>query len=845
MRHTNRRPTILKALQPDHLYTYASTSSRGVVVRARAEDGSGLLVKAPYAPTYYLPADHYTGISAFDGRPLHARPCKSLAESRTFLDERADVYGTIQPEYQYLTDVYGTTEPPFDIRRVYIVNLDIEVDAIDAFARPDNPFNPVVTITLRWRHAGESGVVVYGTKPYTAPESVTYVECADEVEMLQQFLEDWRAEDDYPDIVTGWNVQFYDIPYLVNRMRRVLSDTDATSLSPLAYLKSRRVTIHGRDEEVIDLTGIVILDYLELYRKLTYSQQESYRLDHIAHIELGERKVSYAEYQSLPRLFRENYDLFVRYNLHDVELVDQLDQKFRFIELVCALAYMAKANLVDPFRQVRFWDIFIYNTLRADGLQIPPRTIGEKSAQYVGAYVKDPLIGRHPWVASFDVASMYPHIIREWNLSPEKIVGTRIEGLRIDALLEEKMDLTQYTQDENVSIAANGLRTSRDSEGFLPRMMRELYDKRVETRRVLKQQKRALESTSLTDTKTRDDISRTISALDSKQMALKIALNSAYGSIGSQYFRYYDTHMAEAVTKTGQLVIRWVARDVNAILNRRFATTNVDYIIASDTDSIYVRLGALVDQFRATRPDASINTCVTLVDRFCETVLTPTIDASFERLAAYCHVRDACLTMKREVIADVGVWNAKKNYALHCLDVEGVRLQTPKIKIMGMSAVKSSTPSIVRPLLTDAIQILLTGTQHELWSFVDRSWNSFHTASFEEVAFPRSVNGLVDYADAEKSIPIAVRGALLYNRLIQDHPQFDVIRDGAKIKFCYLRHPNVFQSNIIAAPGGCPAEWQIESLIDYHVMWEKSFLEPLRELVAHVGWTPQPEPTLF
>jgi len=718
MRHVNRRPDVLKALDPDHLYTYATTDSRHVVVRGRTRDGSGVLVKALYKPTYYLPADHYTGIHAFDGRPLAARPCKSLAESREFLKKTPHAYGTIQPEYQYLSDVYGTADPPFDVRRLYIVNIDIEVDAEDAFARPDDPFNPVITITLRWRHADESGVVVYGTKPYDAPDDITYVQCADEAALLQQFLDDWNANGDYPDIVTGWNVQFYDIPYLVNRIRRVLSDDHATSLSPLAYLKSRRATIHGRDEEVIDITGVVILDYLELYRKLTYTQQESYRLDHITHIELGERKVSYEEYQSLPRLYRENYQKFVDYNRHDVELVDKLDQKFRFIELVCALSYMAKANLVDPFRQVRFWDILLYNTLRADGTHIPPRTVGEKSAQYVGAYVKDPLIGHHAWVASFDVASMYPHIIREWNISPEKIAGDRVEGLRIDHLLERRVDLTPYTQDDDVAIAANGLRLLRDGEGFLPRMMRELYDKRVETRKILKQRKHALESTDPSETETRDKLHHAISALDSKQMALKIALNSAYGALGSQYFRYYDTHMAEAVTKTGQLVIRWVANDVNALLNRRFKTTDVDYIIASDTDSIYVRLGTLVEQFRATRPDAPLNTCVTVVDKFCETVIEPCIDASFASLAKYCNVRDACLTMKREVIADVGVWNAKKNYALNCRDVEGVRLQTPKMKIMGMSAVKSSTPSMVRPLLKDAIRILLTGTQQDLWTFV-------------------------------------------------------------------------------------------------------------------------------
>jgi DNA polymerase elongation subunit (family B) len=845
MRHENRRPELLKALDPSHLYTYATTDSRHVVVRGRTADGSGVLVKALYKPTYYLPTDHYTGTSAFDGRPLTPRPCKSLAESREFLKAHPDAYGTIQPEYQYLSDVYGTTEPPFDVRRLYIVNIDIEVDAEDAFARPDDPFNPVITITLRWRHADESGVVVYGTKPYDAPDDITYVECVDETALLQQFLDDWHADGDYPDIVTGWNVQFYDIPYLVNRIRRVLSEEHAIAMSPLSYLKSRRVTIHGRDEEVIDVTGVVILDYLELYRKLTYSQQESYRLDHIAHVELGERKVSYEEYQSLPRLYRENYDKFIEYNMYDVELVDQLDRKFRFIELVCALAYMGKANLVDPFRQVKYWDIILFNTLRAEGKQIPPRTVGEKSSQYVGAYVKDPLIGHHPWVASFDVSSMYPTIIREWNISPEQIVGGRVEGLRIDHLLDRSADLDQYTQEDDVAIAANGLRMRRDDEGFLPRMMRELYVKRTETRKVLKQRKQSLESTDASDTATLDKLQHDISALDSKQMALKIALNSAYGSIGSQYFRYYDTHMAEAVTKTGQLVIRWVANDVNALLNRRFKTTDMDYIIASDTDSIYVRLGTLVEQFRATRPDASLNTCVSLVDKFCETVIEPCIDGSFTSLAKYCNVRDACLTMKREVIADVGVWNAKKNYALNCRDIEGVRLQTPKMKIMGMSAVKSSTPSLVRPLLKDAIRILLTGTQQDLWTFVEQSWQQFRDAPFEDVAFPRSVNGLVQYADVEKGIPIAVRGALLYNRLIADHKQYDAIRDGAKVKFCYIREPNRFQSNVIAAPGGCPPEWNIDAMIDYHTQWSKSFLEPLRELVQHVGWTPQPEATLF
>jgi DNA polymerase elongation subunit (family B) len=849
MKHSSIRPTIRKAPDSSLQYTYCTTLGSRVYIRARDAEGAPHVVNLKYTPTYYLPTTEYTGEATLDGEPLLPHQCSNTREGRGFLKSHPEAYGNIQCEYMALADTYGDTEIVPDMNRLYIWNLDIETAADKAFAPPDDPFNAVTAITVKWRHRGESGTVVYSTKPYTPAEGITYQQRDNEHDMLVQFLKDWRSKGDYPDIVTGWNIQFFDIPYLVNRMRRVINEEDVLLMSPFKTITHRMVNIFNRDQAVVDIRGVAILDYLELYRKFTYSQRESYRLDHIAHVELDKRKLSYTEYQSLDQLYRENFQKFLDYNILDVELVDELDQKLKLIELVCALAYSAKANYVDTFKQVRLWDIMIYHNLRAKHIQIPPRRDVEKTAQYAGGYVKAPHVGQHEWIASFDVASMYPHIIRQWNLSPETLVAkVDTNWPTVDDLLLEPNSIKSYQQGDQVpngyALAANGVLTQRDHEGFLPAMLKTLYDERMRFKKKLGAAKRRRQKLNTTDPQYAV-LTKQMAAYNNQQMVRKVNLNSAYGALGSQYFRFYDTHLAEAVTLTGQLTIRWVARDVNAYLNTALKT-DADYVIASDTDSVYVNLGALVkhtDTFNGKTKDQ----IVTMLDKFCEQRIQTVIDASLARLASYLNVAVPCLSMTREVIADKGVWTAKKRYMLNVYDTEGVRHTTPRLKMMGIEAVKSSTPSMARMVLTRAIELLLRGTQEEIWTLIQEKREEFMQAPFQDIAMPRSVNGLDKYSDVEKGVPIHVAGTLAFNRkVVADKlTHIEQIREGSKIRFAYLRQPNVFRCHVLAAAYGCPVEWQVEKYVDYEKQFQIVIIDPLNAILNLVGWSAEHQATLF
>ena len=396
MLHPRSKPDLHTTLTPNLQYTHTTTIKQNVLVRARSSDGRAHFIKTAYRPTYYLPTNEYTGETSIDGCPLLPYEQDSIRDGRTFLSEHREAYGNIQCEYMLLSDVYGSKDIVPEMDRLLIWNFDIEVDSETSFAPPDNPTNAITAITVMWRHRGERGTVTYGLQPYEAAEGVEYVQCEDEEALLKRFIQNWRA--DYPDIVTGWNVQLYDIPYLIGRIKRVVNAPAASSLSPYTHLSERKVMFYGREQLAVDIRGVATLDYLELYRKFTFTQQESYRLDHIAHVELGQRKLSYAEYRSLSALYVENYAAFMDYNVQDVQLVESLDDKMKLIELVCSLAYSAKTNYTDTFRQVRLWDTMIYHHLRAQHQQIPPKKSEAKDTQYVGAYVKPPQVGQHEWV---------------------------------------------------------------------------------------------------------------------------------------------------------------------------------------------------------------------------------------------------------------------------------------------------------------------------------------------------------------------------------------------------------------------------------------------------------------
>jgi DNA polymerase elongation subunit (family B) len=664
------------------------------------------------------------------------------------------------------------------------------------------------------------------------------INCRDEQQLLKEFMIWWQQN--YPDVITGWNTDFFDAPYLIKRIYNQLGEAFAKKISPWGIINERNTFIKGSEELHYDISGISQLDYLQLYKKYTYTKQESYRLDYIAQEELGDKKKENPGTDF--RDFYTNYwDHFVEYNIHDAELVDQLEDKMRLLELHLTMAYNAKINFEDVYSQVRMWDTIIYNHLRKKNIVIPMKVSnGGKFEQFEGAYVKDPIIGQHKWMASFDLNSLYPHLIMQYNISPETLTSEKL-SVTVDKLLNKEID-TSHAKQRDLCLTANGWTYRKDIKGFMPELMEQMYVNRSK----YKKQMLKVEQEYQND-KSKKHLLKEISRLNNLQMAMKIALNSAYGAMGNQYFRYFDIRMAEGITTSGQLSIRWMANKLNAMLNKTLKTQDRDFVVAIDTDSIYLTLEELVEK---VVKDKDTEGKIKYMDRICEEVIQPFIDQGYQELAEYMNAYSQKMQMKREVLADKAIWTAKKRYVINVHNSEGVQYAKPKVKVMGLEMVKSSTPAVIRDKLRDSLQVILHGTEKDLHKYVMSFKQEFDKMPVEDIAFPRSCNGLKTYAGTPiyvKGTPIQVRGALLYNHHLKRlglNKKYQAIRDGDKIKFVYLRTPNPIQEDVIAFSQRLPKELNLEAYIDYDKQFEKVFLDALQIVIESLGWKTQEETSL-
>ena len=350
---------------------------------------------------------------------------------------------------------------------------------------------------------------------------------------------------------------------------------------------------------------------------------------------------------------------------------------------------------------------------------------------------------------------------------------------------------------------------------------------------------------SLTDSqllKLRDQTVKDIAKFNNFQMVRKITLNSAYGAVGNQYFRYYKLANAEAITLSGQVSIRWIENRMNQYINNLLQTERIDYVIASDTDSIYLNFGPLVNKFFSNKLDDK-NKIVTIIDQICKDKLEPFIDSSYQNLASYVNAYDQKMQMKRENIADRGIWTAKKRYILNVWDSEGVRYEDPNLKIMGIEAVKSSTPAPCRSMIKDALKLMMKATEDDLIDFIENCRTKFKNLSPEEIAFPRMVSDVNKYKSHSsiyvKGTPIHARGALLFNHYIREknlQNKYSLINNGEKIKFVYLKKANPIRENVISFISDFPVETGLDKYIDYELQFEKAFLEPVKTILDSIGW---------
>jgi DNA polymerase elongation subunit (family B) len=821
-------------------YTSVLEHKGKLLIRGVA-NGESYLSRINYRPTLFMPSKTQTAYKSLDNIQLAPKRFDSISKAKHFYDQYKSIpeykiYGMNRYQYQYIADEYKD-----DIRwnkdYIKIFTLDIETECENGFPDPDTAKETIICITVK-NHSNKQ-ILTWGTGDFIAKKSnVTYIKCQNEKHLLLEFLKFWCKN--HPDILTGWNVRFFDMPYLMNRMRYLFDNDTINKMSPWNYVNADRVQMGQNNKQYWNILGVSILDYFELYRKFTYVRQESYKLDYIGKVELGEQKLE-NPYDTFKEFYTKDYQKFVEYNIQDVELVDKLEDKMRLIELCLTMAYDYKVNYNDVYSQVRCWDTLIYNHLRKKNIVIPPREDHEKSTQYEGAYVKDPQPGLHEWICSFDLNSLYPHLIMEYNISPEMFVGVEPRAVGVENFLAEKLNLN-FAKDKDVTIAPNGAMFKKDKQGFLPELMEKMYTDRVVYKKKMIEAKKEFQ-------KTKDPIySNEIARCNNIQMAKKISLNSAYGAIGNQYFRYFDVKQAEAITLGGQLAIRWVERDVNAFMNKILQTTNVNYVVASDTDSIYLKLDKLVEK---VCKDKSIDQVVDFINKAAEEKIQKVIDKSYEKLAEYINAYDQKMIMKREAIANKGIWVAKKRYMMNVFDEEGIRFETPKLKIMGVEAVKSSTPEVCRGKIKDAIKIIMNSTQDDLIKFVADFKKDFFNLKPEEVAFPRSCNNIDKYFDSSnlyiKGTPIHVKGSLIYNHYLKTkklESKYPLIKDGEKIKFLMLKLPNPVKDTVVAFSTKIPKEFNLHKYVDYDVQFEKTFSDPLKFILNAINWKLEEEATL-
>lgn len=840
---------------------YTSVDLRGKNVLYRGwRNGCRVHEAIPFCPTLYIKSKEPTGLTTIYGTPVEPVQFDTVHEAREFIDQYKDVsnfeiYGNTSFVYQYLYKEFPH-EVDYDFSRLRVAYLDIETSCDGGFPSPDSPTERIIAITL----TVGSKTYVLGLGDFTL-QSVE-AECfADEEALLRRFVEIWKHED--PDIVTGWNIRFFDIPYMVARMNAI-ADEWANALSPWGRLRETTVNRMGRDQRVFTIAGVSVLDYLELYMKFTYVKQESYSLNHICSVELGEEKVSYSEYNTLQDFYTQNFQKFMEYNYKDVELVAKLEEKLKLLDLAVALAYSARVNFEDVFSQVRTWDAIIHHHLMNKGMVVPQKREAEKKEQYAGAYVKDPLVGMHDWVVSFDLNSLYPHLIMQYNISPETKDPNPVWKRNLispDSILSRNrgepvttfIDPAEYLNDgkrSNLSIAANGVAFRKDRHGFLPELMEKMYEERKRFKGLMLDKQKELEALPAdAPPSKRKAIEYDISKYKNFQMVRKIQLNSAYGAIGNEHFRFFDVALAEAITLSGQLSIQWIGQALNRYLNKLFKTEGQDYVIASDTDSVYLRLGEAVKQsFKGEHDPEKV---VDFLDKFCERLLQPFIDKEFAMLANVMNAYANKMFMGREVIAQKGVWTAKKRYMLSVWNSEGVQYKTPKFKIMGIETTRSSTPAWVRKVLKKSIEMVLLKDEATLQEFVKTTREEFKALPPESMAFPRSVNGMSEYRDPQavyrKSTPIAVKAALLHNHLVRGkklNKKYKTIGEGEKIKFIYLRTPNPLHEHVIGFTTTLPEEFELHKYVDWEMQFDKAFLEPLRSITNAVGWKTEYENTL-
>lgn len=810
------------------------------------KNGRKVQEKIKYKPTLFVNTPKATEWKSLTGVPVAPVQMESMRDAKEWIASNKQtagrlIFGNDKHIHSFINDQFpGIIE--WDRAKINVTSFDIEVASDEGFPLPEEANYPVISIAMR--NNIDNIYYVWGLGDYDVSRKLTkgevvYKKCGSEAELLSLFIHHWSLPKHSPDIITGWNVRFFDIPYLVNRTLKILGEDMVKRYSPWGLVDRYDVKIMNRTQCTYDLKGIDTVDYLELFKKFGYSygNQESYALGHIANVVLGETKLSYEEHGSLHTLYKFDHQKFIDYNIKDVELVERLEDKMGLITLCLTMAYQGGVNYGDTFGVTSIWECIIYRYLHTNKT-VAPFYENKIKSDYPGGYVKDPMVGLHENVVSFDLNSLYPSLIMQYNMSTETIADGEVMNVDIEKLL------AGYKFDNpGMAIGGNGQLFRTDKKGFMPTLVDGMYTERVQIKKEMIQAQKDLQ---VVDKKNKQEvyaIERRINIAENRQMAIKILLNSLYGAMGNKYFKFFDQRIAEAITLSGQLTIRWAEIAINKYM-QSILKTKKDYVIAIDTDSVYVNMDDLVKAVKPANP-------IDFLDTVASEKLEPVLAEAYENLYQMMGGIENRMVMKREVIADRGIWTAKKRYILNVFDNEGVRYAEPKLKIMGIEAIKSSTPEPCRDALKAIFKVIMISDEATVQKSIKQFKEYFATLPADRIAFPRGVSNVTDYRDAatiyRKGTPIHVRAALMHNHLLEQYSldkKYEPIKNGEKIKFIYLKVPNSIKENVIGFNGYLPEEFALSKYIDYELQFTKTFLGPIEPVLKAVGWSSVQQSTL-
>ena len=838
-------------------YTSVERYGKNILWRGY-KNGKRFSHRVPYQPTLYVHSPNTNGPyrSLLGNKQLCEMQFGDMREATDFIEQYKGVanfetYGTTNFVTQFIQNHYPD-KIDFNVKDINIVSFDIEVDISDGYADINEADKEVTSIA--YKSSKSDKYVLLGRKDYDKtqtitgidPDNIEFIKFDTEAHLLNAFIRLWTH--DYPDIVTGWNVEYFDVQYIVTRIMRLLGEESAKRLSPWKSIRQRTREFFGKVQSTYQISGMAVIDYMDCFKKFgyKYGPQESYKLDHIAHVVLGEKKLDYSEYGGLTELYEQNPQLYLDYNLKDTQLIQRMEDETGLLALVLTVAYDGGVNYNDAFGTVGIWESTIYRRLIAD--KIVPHVKsgpGQRAGELVGGYVKDPRPGMYPWVVSFDLNSLYPHLMMQYNMSPETYMPDEREFITQEMVLSD-----QYHSDkQGMSVAANGACFSNEKIGIIPEIINEYYNNRsvIKKQMLSAEQQYEIE----TDLRQKEKLKLEINQLHNSQMSIKIAMNSLYGATANIYFLYYINDMAEAITTSGQLSIRYAQKSVNNYLNKILKTDNIDYVVYIDTDSIYVNFGPLIHEVYGTT-DIDRHEGEKFLDKICSTKIEKIIEDGYEKLAKKMGAYRNAMVMKREKITDKSIFIAKKRYIMNALNNEGVHYEKPKISVTGIESVRSSTPEVCRNKMEQVFDVIMNQGETATQQFIANFKDEFRQLPAEEVGRNSGTDNIDKYRDRQtgsykKGCPMHVRGCILFNNLLSSkklNKKYESIKGGDKIRFVYLKTPNPLRENMVSFPGVLPKELGLNDYIDYDTQFQKVFLSPIENILEALGWSAEKRDTL-